>query len=82
MISLNRVELLTNAAKLAVIGLIATAAGMLIQIAAGSKLYPSFAGPIVLLAAAVFVTFGPGRWTPYVALLLPLVLGLERSLPL
>jgi hypothetical protein len=64
MISLNRVELLTNAAKLAVIGLIATAAGMLIQIAAGSKLYPSFAGPIVLLAAAVFVAFGPGRWTP------------------
>ena len=37
MISLNRLELLTNAAKLAVIGLIATAAGMLIQIAAGSK---------------------------------------------
>ena len=29
----------------------------------------------MLLAAAVFVAFGPGRWTPYVALLLPLVLG-------
>jgi hypothetical protein len=62
--------------KLSVIGLVATAAGMLLQIAAGSKLYPSFAGPIVLLAAAVIVAFGPGRWTPYVALLVPLVFGL------
>jgi hypothetical protein len=62
--------------KLSVIGLVTTAAGMLLQIAAGSKLYPSFAGPIVLLASAVIVAFGPGRWTPYVALLVPLVLGL------
>jgi hypothetical protein len=30
---------------------------------------------IVLLAAALIVAFGPGRWTAYVALLLPLVLG-------
>jgi hypothetical protein len=57
-----------------VIGLVATAAGMLLQIAAGSKLYPSFAGPIVLLVAAAIVAFGPSRWTPYVALLVPLVL--------
>jgi hypothetical protein len=42
----------------------------------GSKLYPSFAGPIILLASAVIVAFRPGRWTPYVALLVPLVLGL------
>jgi hypothetical protein len=67
---------LGSSLKLSVIGLVATAAGMLLQIAAGSKLYPSFAGPIVLLAAAVIVAFGPGRWTPYVALLVPLVLGL------
>jgi CIC family chloride channel protein len=33
-------------------------------------------GPIVLVAAAVVVAFGPGRWTPYVGLLVPLVLGL------
>ena len=58
------------------IGLVLTAAGMLLQIAAGSELYPTFAGPIVLLAAALIVAFGPGRWTPYVALLVPLVLGL------
>jgi hypothetical protein len=62
--------------KLSVIGLVTTAAGMLLQIAAGSKLYPSFAGPIVLLASAAIVAFGPGRWTPYVALLVPLVLAL------
>jgi len=74
--ALNRVTRLSNAAKLSVIGLVLTAAGMLLQIAAGSKLYPTFAGPIVLLAAAVIVAFGPGRWTAYVALLVPLVLGL------
>jgi hypothetical protein len=72
----NRLSRLSNAEKLAVIGLVLTAAGMLLQIATGSKLYPSFAGPIVLLAAAVIVAFGPRRWTPYVALLIPLVLGL------
>jgi hypothetical protein len=74
--ALNRITRLSNAAKLSVIGLVVTAAGMLLQIAAGSKLYPSFAGPIVLLAAAVIVAFVPSRWTPYVALLVPLVLGL------
>ena len=73
---MTRVGRLSNAAKLTVIGLVLAAAGMLLQIAAGSELYPTFAGPIVLLAAAVIVAFGPGRWTPYVALLVPLVLGL------
>jgi hypothetical protein len=73
---MNRVRRLSNAAKLNVAGLVVTAAGMLLQIAAGSKLYPSFAGPIVLLAAAVAVAFWSSRWTAYVALLVPLVLGL------
>ena len=67
---------LGSSLKLSVIGLVATAAGMILQIAGGSKLYPSFAGPIILLASAAIVAFGPGRWTPYVALLVPLVLGL------
>jgi hypothetical protein len=50
---------------------------MLLQIAAGSDLYPTFAGPIVLLATAVIVAFWSGRrWTAYVAVLVPLVLGL------
>jgi hypothetical protein len=73
---MNRVRALSNAAKLNVAGVVLTAAGMLLQIAAGSTLYPSFAGPIVLLAAAVIVAFWSGRWTPYVAILIPLVLGL------
>ena len=57
------------------LGLVLTAAGMLLQIAAGSELYPSLTGPIVLLVAAGFVALGPGRWTPYVGLVVPLVLG-------
>lgn len=67
---------LSNWARLNVIGLVLAAAGMLLQILAGSELYPSLTGPIVLLAAAVFVAVGPGRWTPFVAVVIPLVLGL------
>jgi Mg/Co/Ni transporter MgtE len=73
---MNAVNRLSNAAKLNATGLVLTAAGMVLQIAGGSKLYPSFAGPIVLLVAAVIVAFGPKRWAPYVGLLVPLVLGL------
>lgn len=73
---MNRVTQLSNAAKLNEVGLVVTAAGMLLQIAAGSGLYPSFAGPIVLLVTAVVVAFWPRRWMAYVALLVPLVLGL------
>jgi hypothetical protein len=73
---LNRVRQLSNAARLSVVGLVVTAAGMLLQIAAGSELYPSFAGPIVLLVSALLVAFLRGRWTAYVAFLVPLVLGL------
>jgi hypothetical protein len=73
---LNRVRQLSIWARLNVIGLVLTAAGMLLQIGAGSELYPSLAGPIVLLVAAAFVALGPVRWTPYVGLIVPLVLGL------
>lgn len=73
---MNRVRHLSHWAMLSVIGLVLTAVGMLLQIAAGSELYPSVTGPIVLLAAAVFVALGPGRWTPYVGIVVPLVLGL------
>ena len=72
---MNRVSGLSNAAKLNVTGLVITAGGMLLQIATGSTLYPSFAGPIVLLAAAVFVAFGPGSWRPFVGIIVPLLLG-------
>jgi hypothetical protein len=77
---MNAVSRLSNAAKLNVAGLVLTAAGMLLQIAAGSKLYPSVAGPIVLFVAALIVAFWSSRWTPYVALLVPLVLGLGVSI--
>jgi hypothetical protein len=65
----------SNAANLSVAGLVVTAAAMLLQIAAGSQLYPTLTGPIVLLATAAIVAFGPGRWTPYLGLVVPLVLG-------
>jgi hypothetical protein len=75
-LSLESVRRLPMAARLCSTGLVLTAAGMLLQITSGSTLYPSLTGPIVLLAVAVFVVFGPGRWTPYVGLVVPLVLGL------
>ena len=73
---LNRVRQLPNAAKLSVVGLVMTAAGMLLQIGSGSRLYPSFAGPIVLLLSALLVALLRRRWTAYLAFLVPLVLGL------
>lgn len=59
---MNGVRRLSNAAKLNVAALVLTAAGTLLQIAAGSDLYPTLAGPIVLLAAvAGGVGMPPGR---------------------
>lgn len=73
---MSRLKLSSNAAELNVAGLLLTAAGMLLQIAAGSTLYPSVAGPIVLVVVALIVAFAPGRWTTWVGLIVPLVLGL------
>lgn len=67
---------LPRATKLNAAGLVLAAAGMLLQIASGSALYPSFTGPVVLLGTAVLVVVGPARWTPFVGFLVPLVLGL------
>ena len=72
---MTRVLDLSRWAWLNVIGLALTAIGMLVQIASGSELYPSFTGPIVLFVTAVFVALGPVRWTAFVALAVPLVLG-------
>jgi hypothetical protein len=66
---------LSTAGRVNATGLVLTAAGMLLQIVGGSTLYPSIAGPIVLLATAAIVAFVPGRWTPYIGLVVPLVLG-------
>jgi hypothetical protein len=46
---------------LLVTGMVAAAAGIIIQIASGSDLYPTIPpGPIILLAGAALVALGPG----------------------
>jgi hypothetical protein len=75
-LSMNTVRRLSNAARTNVAGLVLTAAAMLLQIAAGSTLYPSVTGPIVLVLTALVVAFVPGRWPAYAGLVVPLVLGL------
>jgi hypothetical protein len=74
-LSMKTVRRLSNARRVSVAGLVLTSAAMLLQIAAGSTLYPSVTGPIVLVATALVVAFVPGRWTAYVGLVVPLVLG-------
>ena len=76
---MSRLLRLTIWTTLNVLGLLLTAAGMLVQIAAGSDLYPSLTGPIVLLATAVLVVFGPSRWTRWVGVVVPLVLGMGAA---
>ena len=62
-------------AKLNAVALATTAAGIVLQIAAGSELYPAIPpGPVILLAGAGVVAFGPWRWTAIVGLAVPVVL--------
>jgi len=75
-LSLETVRGLSNAARVNVAGLSLTAAAMLIQMAAGSTLYPSVTGPVVLVLTALLVAFVPGRWPVYAGLIVPIVLGL------
>jgi hypothetical protein len=72
---LPRTRHISRWAWLCVAGLVLAGAGMLIQIVSGSDLYPSLTGPIVLFASAAFVALGPVRWSPYVGVGVPLVLG-------
>jgi hypothetical protein len=72
---MNRLTSLSAWTKLNVAGLILAAIGMLLQIVAGSDLYPTLTGPIVLLIGAAVVTLRPGGGMRYVGLGLPLVLG-------
>jgi len=71
---MHRARSLSLWAWLNVIGLVLAAVGMVLQMAAGSELYPTVTGPIVLVLTAVLVAFGPG-WTRYIGLLVPVVLG-------
>ena len=74
--SIQSVRRLSGSARLNVAGLLATAAAMLLQIVAGSTLYPSVTGPIVLAVTALAVAFVPARWARYAGLVVPLVLGI------
>jgi hypothetical protein len=66
---------LSAAGKLNVAGMVTAAAGIIIQIASGSELYPTIPpGPIILLAGAALVALGPWRWTPIVGVVVPLFL--------
>jgi hypothetical protein len=58
----------TPAALLNVVGLVVAAGGIMIQFVSGVD-YPTVPpGPIILLAAAAVVAFGPWRWSPFVGL--------------
>ena len=74
-LSIDSVRGSSTAARLNVAGLIATAGGMLLQVASGSTLYPSLAGPTVLLATAAAVALVGGRWATWLGLVVPAVLG-------
>ena len=76
---MSRLSRLMIWTTLNVLGLVLTAAGMLVQIAAGSDLHPTLTGPIVLLATAGLVAFGPSRWTRWLGLGVPLVLGIGAA---
>jgi hypothetical protein len=76
---LRQLTRLSSWTTLNVLGLVVAAAGMLVQISAGSNLYPSLTGPIVLTVTALAVAFGPGRWTRWVGLGVPLVLGIGAA---
>jgi hypothetical protein len=66
---------LPTLAKLNAAALAVTAAGMVLQIASGSELYPTIPpGPIILLVGAGVVALGPRRWSPIIGLAVPLIL--------
>jgi hypothetical protein len=64
----------TPAAKLNVAGLVVAAAGIMIQYVSGVDFPTIPPGPIILLAAAAVVAFGPWRWSPVVGLVAALFL--------
>ncbi len=64
------------AARLLVVGLVVAAAGKLIQYASGVE-YPTIPpGPIIALAAAAVVAFGPWRRAPVVGLVAAVFISL------
>jgi hypothetical protein len=70
----------TAVAMLSVVGLVVAAAGIVIQYASGVD-YPTIPpGPIILLAAAAVVAFGPWRWSPVVGLVAALFLSIGGAI--
>jgi hypothetical protein len=64
------------AVRLLVVGLVVAAAGMLVQYASGVE-YPTIPpGPIIALAAAAVVAFGPWRRAPVVGLVAAVFISL------
>ena len=68
------------ARELNIAGLVVAAAGIMIQYVSGVE-YPTVPpGPIILLAAAGVVAFGPWRWAPVVGLVAALFLTIGGSI--
>jgi hypothetical protein len=70
----------TGVAGLIVVGLVVAAAGIMIQYASGVD-YPTIPpGPVILLAAAAVVAFGPWRWSPVVGLIAAVFLSIGGAI--
>jgi hypothetical protein len=70
----------TRVAMLNVVGLVVAAAGIMIQYVSGVD-YPTIPpGPIILLAAAAVVAFGPWRWSSVVGLVAALFLSIGGAI--
>ena len=68
------------ATKLNIVGLLVAAAGIMVQYVAGVD-YPTVPpGPIILLAAAAVVAFGPWAWAPRVGLVAALFLTIGGAI--
>ena len=64
---MNKQTPLSVASKLTAVGLVAGAAGIVIQILTGVAEYPMIPpGAVILLAAALLVSLLPWRWAPVV----------------
>lgn len=58
--------------RINVVGLVLAAGGIVLQIGAGSDLYPTIPpGPVILGAGAAVVAAGPRSLAPYVATIVP-----------
>jgi hypothetical protein len=76
---LRQLTRLSRWTVLNVLGLVVAGGGMLVQMSSGSDLYPSLTGPIVLTVTALAVVIGPSRWTRWIGLGVPLVLGIGAA---